>query len=74
MSNLLIIKCNMSNGTMKYSLKAHVYYIVFLPIGDSQLLLCTLIFNCPMSHGTVCYLYSLPPDFYILENKISIGT
>ena len=24
-----------------------------------------------MSHGTVCYLYSLHPDFYTLENIIN---
>jgi len=28
----------------------------------------------PMSHGTVCYLYSLHPDFYISENIINIET
>jgi len=27
-----------------------------------------------MSHGTVCYLYSLQPDFYTSENIINIET
>jgi hypothetical protein len=27
-----------------------------------------------MSHGTVCYLYSLHPDFYISENIINVET
>jgi hypothetical protein len=27
-----------------------------------------------MSHGTVCYLYSLHPDFYTSENIINIET
>ena len=30
MSSLLIFKCPMSHGTMKYTLKAHVYYFVFM--------------------------------------------
>jgi hypothetical protein len=30
MSSLLIFKCPMSHGTMKYTLKAHVYYFVFV--------------------------------------------
>ena len=35
---------------------------------------CPLIFKCPMSHGTVCDLYSLHPDFITLENIINIET
>ena len=27
-----------------------------------------------MSHGTICYLYSLHPDFYTSENIINIET
>ena len=30
MSSLLIFKCSMSHGTMKYTLKAHVCYIVLM--------------------------------------------
>ena len=30
MRSLLIFKCPMSHGTMKYTLKAHVYYFVFM--------------------------------------------
>jgi hypothetical protein len=30
MSSLLIFKCNMSHGTIKYTLKAHFYYFVFM--------------------------------------------
>jgi hypothetical protein len=30
MSSLLIFKCPMSHGTMKYTLKAHVYYFVVM--------------------------------------------
>jgi hypothetical protein len=30
MSSLLTFKCNMSHGTMKYTLKAHFYYFVFM--------------------------------------------
>jgi hypothetical protein len=30
MSSLLIFKGNMSHGTMKYTLKAHFYYFVFM--------------------------------------------
>ena len=30
MSSLLIFKCNMLHGTMKYTLKAHFYYFVFM--------------------------------------------
>ena len=30
MSSLLIFKYNMSHGTMKYTLQAHVYYYVFM--------------------------------------------
>ena len=36
--------------------------------------LCISIFKCTMSHGTVCYLYSLHPDVYTLVNIINIET
>jgi hypothetical protein len=32
MSSLLIFKCIMSHGTMKYTLKAHFYYFVFMAL------------------------------------------
>jgi hypothetical protein len=28
--SFLIFKCNMSHGTVKYTLKAHAYYFVFM--------------------------------------------
>jgi hypothetical protein len=45
MSSLLIFKCNMSmsHGTMKYTLKAHVYYFVFMA--------CLLHYLYSLHHG-----------------------
>jgi hypothetical protein len=35
---------------------------------------CPVIFKYSVSHDTVCYLYSLHPDFYTLVNIINIET